>query len=99
MRLSSRTDQFLIEEKRNQRILAFESRSLGNMRWEKGVIRFQIVRSLEALMISFVAALVGQRISLLSDQSIHQTLKLKMENLTVFRGIRQKEERNWQGIR
>lgn len=50
-------------------------------------------------MISFVAALVGQRISLLSDQSIHQTLKLKMENLTVFRGIRQKEERNWQGIR
>lgn len=36
MRLSSRTDQFLIEEKRNQRILAFESRSLGNMRWERG---------------------------------------------------------------
>lgn len=36
MRLSSLTDQFLIEEKRNQRILAFESRSLGNMRWERG---------------------------------------------------------------
>ena len=36
MRLSSRTDQFLIEEKRNQRILAFESRSLGNMWWERG---------------------------------------------------------------
>ena len=60
----------------------------------KGVIRFQIVRSLDALMISFVASLVGQRISLLSDQSIHETLKLKMENFTVFRSIRQKEERN-----
>ena len=43
-------------------------------------------------MISFVASLVGQRISLLSDQSIHETLKLKMENFTVFRSIRQKEE-------
>ena len=49
-------------------------------------------RSLDTLMTSFVASSVAQRISLLSDQNIHQTLKLINENLTVSSGICQTDK-------